>query len=137
MRRQIHAGGRPSKGDRHLFTLPRMSAAATDAVLSEAAARGLSHSEYLAVIVARAHGFDTPWPAKTSLLLSTPRTHRDHPRLATRVPRAAADRVMEEAEARDMPYNHYLATIVAGANGFDLPLPQRVAQHEEAFSIGA
>ena len=137
MRKRAPGHGRPSKGDRHLFPLAQMPPEATDAVLREAALRGLSHSEYLAVVVARELGFDTAWPTNTRPLLAAPRTHRDHPRLATRVPRAAADRVMDEAEARGMPYNRYVAAIVGRAHGFALPLHERVVRHEEAFSIGA
>lgn len=139
MRKRVPGHGRPSKGDRHLFPLAQMPAEPTDAVLREAATRGLSHSEYLAVVIAREHGLPTPWPPRTGPLLAAPRTHLDHPRLATRVPRAAADRVMDEAEAREMPYNRYVAAIVARAHGFDLPLASRVGSlhSEEAFSIGA
>lgn len=139
MRKRAPGHGRPSKGDRHQFPLAQMPAEATDVVLREAAARGLSHSEYLAVVIAREHGLQVPWPPVTGPLLSSPRTHLDHPRLATRVPRVAADRVMVEAEAREMPYSRYVAAVVARAHGFDLPLPERLAplQSEEAFSIGA
>lgn len=139
MRMRAPGIGRPSKGDRHLFPLAQMPAEPTDAVLREAATRGLSHSEYLAVVIAREHGLPTPWPSSTGPLVGAPRTHRDHPRLATRVPRAAADRVMDEAEARGMPYSRYVAAIVARAHGFDLPLPDRLSalQSQEAFSIGA
>lgn len=139
MRKRTPGHGRPSKGDRHLFPLAQMPAEATDTVLREAASRGLSHSEYLAVVITREHGLQTPWPSRTGPLLAAPRTHLDHPRLATRVPRAAADRVMDEAEAREMPYNRYLAAIVGRAHGFDLPLSERVAplRSEEAFSLSA
>lgn len=136
MRRRPTGGGRPSKGDRHLFLLGALPPDQTDAVLRAAAERGLTHSEYLAVVIARAHGFDTAWPPQAARLLgAAPRTHRDHPRLSSRVPRAAADAAMDEAEARDMPYRHYVTAVVARAHGFDAVLPDRLPEQrpEEAL----
>lgn len=138
MRKRTSGGGRPSKGDRHLFLLGVLPPEQTDAVLLGAWQRGLTHSEYLAVVIARAHGFDTPWPPRTTRLLGAPRTHRDHPRLASRVPRAAADAAMAAADDRDVTYRHYLTVLVARAHGFDARLPEPVADHgpQEAL-IGA
>lgn len=53
--------GRPSKGDRHLFgtRVPRLVA---DAVQENADKHGLSYSEYIAWVLANAHGFETPMP---------------------------------------------------------------------------
>lgn len=135
MRNRQRRVGRPSKGDRHLFLLARLPDGQTDEVLRRAAERGLSHSEYLAVVIAQAHGLDTRWPARTGPLLATPRTHLDHPRLSSRVPRAAASIAMAEAEARDMPYSRYLAAVVARAHGFQADLPERLPSRrpEEAL----
>lgn len=123
--RNRHPGvGRKSKGDRHLFQLARLPDDQTDAILRRAAERGLTHSEYLAVVVAREHGFDTPWPPRTTRLLGEPRTHLDHPRLSSRVPRAAAEAVMDAAEARDLSYRRYITTVVVRAHGFQAELPE-------------
>ncbi len=53
--------GRPSMGDRHFFgtRVPRQVA---DLVQETADKHGLSYSEYLAWIIANAHGFETPMP---------------------------------------------------------------------------
>ena len=138
MRNRERRGGRPSKGDRHLFQLARLPDVQTDEVLRRAAERGLVQSEYLAVVVARAHGFQTPWPLRTGPLLAAPPTHRDLARLSSRVPRAVADVVMGEAEARGLPNSRYLAAVVARAHGFAADLPEPVApQRAEEALIGA
>lgn len=56
--------GRPSKGDRHQFAtrVPRQVA---DAIQENADNNGLSYSEYLAWVLANAHGFETPMPNGT------------------------------------------------------------------------
>lgn len=119
--------GRKHKGDRHLFQLARLPDQQTDEVLRCAAERGLSQSEYLAVVIARAHGFMTAWPPRTGPLVVTPRTHLDHPRLSSRVPRAAAEVAMDEAEAHGLPNARYMAAVVAQAHGFAVDLPERLA----------
>lgn len=138
MRNRQTRVGRKSKGDRHLFQLARLPDDQTDEVLRRAAERGLSQSEYLAVVIARAHGFSTPWPLRTGPLVVTPRTHVDHPRLSSRVPRAAAEVALDEAEARGMANARYMAAVVAHAHGFNVHLPKRLSdsRHEEAL-IGA
>lgn len=57
--------GRPSKGDRHLFAtrLPRPVA---DSVQARSDELGLSYSEYIAWILANAHGFTEPMPPGTA-----------------------------------------------------------------------
>lgn len=135
MRNRATRAGRKSKGDRQLFQLARLPGDQTDEVLRQAAERGLVQSEYLAVVIARAHGFPTPWPPKTGPLVAVPRTHHDQPLLSSRVPRAAAEVAMDEAEARGMPKSRYLAAVVARAHGFDVPLPEPLVlpQPQEAL----
>lgn len=47
--------GRPSKGDRHTF-MTRVPRAAADVIQEEARRRGTSYSEYIAYVLANAHG---------------------------------------------------------------------------------
>lgn len=55
--------GRRSRGQRKAI-LTRLPAPLAELALAEADARGLSHSEYLAILVAQAHGFETPLPPR-------------------------------------------------------------------------
>lgn len=60
-RRGTPGAGRPSKGDRRQF-VTRVPRAAADLVLAEAEARDLSYSEYLAIVIALAHGVPAAMP---------------------------------------------------------------------------
>lgn len=54
-RRRPGSGGRPSKGDRHLFAT-RIPVPVAEAVMEAAEALGLSYSEFLALLAAEAMG---------------------------------------------------------------------------------
>lgn len=55
--------GRRSRGQRKAV-LTRLPPSVAELALAEAEARGLSHSEYLAILIAQAHGIDTPLPPR-------------------------------------------------------------------------
>lgn len=57
--------GRPSKGDRHTF-MTRVPRAAADLIQEEAHRRGTSYSEYIAYVLATAHGVDMPEPTAST-----------------------------------------------------------------------
>lgn len=65
MRQKNHkpGPGRTSKGARKPF-MTRLPKEFADAVEQEAEARDLSYSEYIAIVVAQAHGSDVPMPPR-------------------------------------------------------------------------
>lgn len=68
------------------------------------------------------------------------RKHKgDRQPFITRVPRPAAQRVIEQAAARDMSWSEYLAVIIAQAHGVDavLPEPKREIPQQEELGISA
>lgn len=64
-RQRNTGGGRPSKGDRHQF-ITRVPRAAADRIQAEADRLDLSYSEYIAYVLANAHGIETPLPEHAS-----------------------------------------------------------------------
>lgn len=63
MARHRPGPGRPSAGPRHAI-LTRLPQPVADRVLAEADARDMSYSEYVAIVVATAHGFDGQLPPR-------------------------------------------------------------------------
>lgn len=57
--------GRPSAGQRHAL-LTRLPQRVADRVIDEAESRGMSHSAYVAAVLARAHDFDADMPPRSS-----------------------------------------------------------------------
>ena len=147
MGKRFRGGGRPSKGDRHGFRVGPMPADEADRIMREAAVRNMPYTEYIAVVVADALGFDTALPAGSAVLptasggpAAAGTICHDNRRLFARIPRAVANVVFAEADARDMPYAEYLAAIVARAHGIPATLPEPVyplQPREEALSISA
>jgi len=139
MAKRFKGGGRPSKGDRHTFRVGPMPAEQASLVMREAAIRGMPYMEYIAVVVGGELGFNTPLPsASASAAGGEPICHNGRG-LYARIPRAAANVVLAEADARDMPYAEYLGAILARAHGFEATLPEPVyaLQPREALSISA
>ncbi|WP_193614317.1 hypothetical protein [Nocardioides lijunqiniae] len=52
-------GGRPSKGDRHLFQ-SRVPRDLAETVMDEAERLGLNYSDYIAAVLAAKHNFELP-----------------------------------------------------------------------------
>lgn len=63
MRNYKPGPGRPSLGARQAF-LTRLPKDVADLATLEAEARDLSRSEYLAILIAQAHGIPTPLPPR-------------------------------------------------------------------------
>lgn len=63
MARHRPGPGRPSAGPRHAI-LTRLPQEVADLVTAEADARDMSYSEYVAIVVARAHGFQASLPPR-------------------------------------------------------------------------
>lgn len=63
MARHRPGPGRPSAGPRHAI-LTRLPQQLADVVTAEADARDMSYSEYVAIVVAKAHGFQAALPPR-------------------------------------------------------------------------
>lgn len=58
-RPRARKGGRPSKGHRHLFQ-SRVPVGLAESVMTEAERRGLTYSDYIALILAEKHQYRLP-----------------------------------------------------------------------------
>jgi hypothetical protein len=105
-------------------------------VVAEAGVRGLSHSEYLEIIIARSHAVDVPMPDRVPGLWpdeswSVEASRKDRHAFLTRVRRDVANLVIAQADARDLPYSDYLAIVIARAHGFDVDMPEQLRHIDE------
>lgn len=118
-------GGRPSKGDRKLYR-PRFRRDVAKTVVVESTARDLYQSEFIALLVAEAHGFHAEMPKrKLALWVAEERAEGPlHCTISTRLPIAVAQIVDAEASARDLGYGPYIALIVSRALGFGDKVPE-------------
>lgn len=122
--------GRPSKGDRHVF-LTRVEFDAGDAAMLEAVRRGLTYSEYLANVVAAAHGYSAPMPdpvldlaqLEVHDIKKVQVTGGSFYKFVIRVPRVVANTVIRSAAQLGVTRSEYLATVIAAAHGFASPWP--------------